>query len=227
MNLFSFFFSFFFKILEIEVSFIYNDFIVVKIVKCKYNSVYLERQIGSMITMYDAGNYFIHLYDKIGGKYGCSQIKLEKMLILAQADYYLQKKTDLIDDIDIVFAENCGFSLDTSNTYFRTPITISSYFVDEPLSEDDSKKTEPFIQSKIFRFDEKTLNPDTAMFLRGIFCKYASYNPRTLGKILDKIKESTPFRKLSSEHESIPFDISIKSFYEMIDESGFSEDMTI
>ena len=177
-----------------------------------------------MITMYDAGNYFIHLYDKIDGCYGCSQIKLEKMLILAQVEYYLQSKADLINDINIIFSETHGFSIDTSDNYFRTPITISSDFSDEPLSEEDIKKTETFMQSKIFRFNETDLDPDSVIFLRNIFCKYASFDPRTLDRILNKIKETPSFDKLLNEKNKDSFDVSLELFHEMIAESGLSED---
>ena len=179
--------------------------------------------------MCDAGNYFIHLYDKIDGKYSCSQIKLKKMLILAQVGYYLRNKADLINDINIIFSETHGFSIDTSDNYFRTPITISSDFSDEPLSEEDIKKTETFMQSKIFRFNEADLDPDSVIFLRNIFCKYASFDPRTLDRILNKIKKSDSFNRLFDDYKNalcspFEFNIPVEEFYEMIDESGLSEE---
>ena len=202
---------------------IYNNYYLILIVSKKDEGCFLKGE-NKMVSMHTAGNFIIHLYDKINGKFGCSQIKLEKMLILAQVEYHLKYNKDLINDIDIVFAENCGFSLDTSDTYFRSPITVSTQYDDTPLDDIYKSVLKTPQKSKIFRFSESDLDDEAIDFLIDIFCKYASYLPKSLGKILDKIKSSKIFIDLKSTKGIVPFDIPIALFYKMVSESNFKED---
>ena len=177
-----------------------------------------------MISLYEAGSFLIHLYDKIGGTFVCSQIKLEKMLILAQIKYYLENGDNLIDNMDIVFAEACGFALETSSTYFRSPITISKEYKDEALNSDIKLKLSEYSESNgLLYFSEKSMDDNLKSFLIDIFIQYASYNPKTLGELLDRIKDCDKFQKMKIAQKDVPFEIPLSDFYEMVETSNFNQ----
>ena len=182
-------------------------------------------EVKGMLSLYDAGSYFIHLYDKIGGVFGCSQIKLEKMLILAQIHYYINSNKNLIDDIDIVFAQECGFSLKTKNTYFRSPISTFSVYVDKPLADELVEKLDKEKNSSIMYFSEDSIAPELAEFLKSIFVKYASFRAGSLGELLDKIKQSDRFVQMQHLNNKFPFEIPLDEFYEMVKDTNFSSEI--
>lgn len=201
--------------------FIYNNFKLIIIVN---DQVVDDRKdfINTMekLSLYAAGSYFIHLYDKIQGVYGCSQIKLEKMIILAQVEYYLKNKQELMNGLDIIFAEECGFSLDTKNVFFRSPISVSKEYKNSKLSPELIEKIYVYKDSDIMYFDENDICPKAKELLNSIFENYASCTPRKLGEYLDNIKCCKTFQDLSKANQK-HFQISSDDFYKMIEESNF------
>lgn len=190
------------------------------------NRVFVDerRELKNMLerlSLYNAGSYFIHLYDKIDGAYGCSQIKLEKMILLAQIEYYLAYGMELMSGLDIVFAEECGFSLETKNIFFRSPISVSKEYKNSKLSSELASKLSVYKDSEIMYFNENDIDCESKNFLNDVFVKYASCFPRKLGEYLDNIKECKIFSELSAGNNH--FEIKSEDFYKMVVESKFGE----
>ena len=150
-------------------------------------------------TLYEVGSYLIHLYDKIGGIYYCSQVKLEKLILLAADEYYKRYNENMIynDDsnsdellynLKVYKDKECGLLIDTSNTYFRAPITCSKSTECWPMSNSYRKQLEEYKESKIFNFDEKCINDERIKeCLIDTFLKFGAYDARTLKNFV-KIK---------------------------------------
>lgn len=190
------------------------------------NRVFVDerRELKNMLerlSLYNAGSYFIHLYDKIDSAYGCSQIKLEKMILLAQIEYYLAYGIELMSGLDIVFAEECGFSLETKNIFFRSPISVSKEYKNSKLSSELASKLSVYKDSEIMYFNENDIDCESKNFLNDVFVKYASCFPRKLGEYLDNIKECKIFSELSAGNNH--FEIKSEDFYKMVEESKFGE----
>ena len=92
--------------------------------------------------IYVNGSFLIHLYDKLdnnGNSYFCPQIKIEQLLIIANIEYY-QKYKEKMNELDLIYERTLGYHFDTSNLFFRSPITISRKINDKPLSKEELLK---------------------------------------------------------------------------------------
>lgn len=205
--------------------FIYNNLNITILVTSDEVVVTERREVINMaekLSLYNAGCYFIHLYDKIDGIYGCPQIKLEKMILLAQIKYHLIYGQELMSGLDIVFAEECGFSLDTKDIFFRAPISASKEYKNSRLTSNLINKLSIHKKSEIMFFSEDNIDLETRNFLKEIFIEYASCTPRKLGEYLDNIKKCKTFKKLA-ENGKNHFEIKSNDFYDMVKESKFGE----
>ncbi len=156
--------------------------------KINENTNYLD---CDKISLYTVGSFLIHLYDKLGDEsYSCSQLKLDKMIILANLEYYKKYNTTMTD-LELTFNDVSGFAIHNPNYFFRSPITISKKVSDEVLPEDKIKKLYEIKPSNIMYFDEKDIltYPKAYKVLISIFIKYASFSVKTLNDELNKNKE--------------------------------------
>ena len=142
--------------------------------------------VQKQYRLYDIGSYFIHLYDKIGGNYYCSQVKLEKLILLANTEYYNDFGFNLIKDLETYIDPVCGVLIDTSKTFFRCPITCSKNTNNKPIENIKMVKLKEYKKSIIFNFDENNISDDNIKkYLINIFLKYGSYDAQRLKEVLE------------------------------------------
>lgn len=137
--------------------------------------------------LYDIGNFIINLYDKTGGKYFCNHLKLNKLVLLSLYNYFLKTNEIFIKDIKVYCDTIYGLKIDTSDTFFRSPITISNVTCNDSIKDISKKDLETYCKSKIFRFDEREIlsNELVSNTLIDTFVGYASYDTIELNNILN------------------------------------------
>lgn len=153
----------------------------------------------------------IHLYDKLdndGNSYFCPQIKIEQLLIIANLEYY-QKYKEKMNELDLIYEHTLGYHFDTSNLFFRSPITISRKINDKPLSKEELLKIYPYMESNIMYFSENYVDAKSFETLINVFTRFASYSPKKLKNYLDnhhkeieEIFENINYKHEFKDHES-------------------------
>lgn len=137
--------------------------------------------------LYDIGNFIINLYDKTGGKYFCNHLKLNKLILISLYKYYLETGEIFIKDIGVIYDSIHGLKIDTSNTFFRSPITVSNVKCNECIKNISKKDLETYNKLKVFRFDEREILSNNLVkdTLIDTFINYAACDTRKLNNILN------------------------------------------
>lgn len=155
------------------------------------------------LDIYTVGSFLIHLYDKLNDSesYSCSQLKLNKMIILANLEYY-RKYSEKMNELNLYFDKDYGYNI-SNNIFFRSPITVSKKSKDEPLSKEEIEKLFIIKSSNIAHFKEEDILNNTKSYevLLSTFIKYASFSTRTLDTILNKSKEMIKYIFLSVNND--------------------------
>lgn len=167
--------------------------------------------------IYINGSFLIHLYDKLdkdGNSYFCPQIKIEQLLIIANLEYY-KKYKEKMNELDLIYERTLGYHFDTSNLFFRSPITISRKINDKPLSKEELLKIYPYMESNIMYFSENYVDAKSFETLINVFAKFASYSPKKLKDYLDKQHKEIEeiFENINYKNEFNAYENSAKNKY--------------
>lgn len=156
--------------------------------------------INKQHTLYQTGCFLINLYDKIGGIYLCSNIKLQKLILLAVYEYYKMYNDIFIYDLDVYSDTDCGLMIDTSNTFFRSPITTFKETNDAPMENVSKDFLMESSKSNLMYFYEKDILDDIQVsnVLVDIFIKYGAYKASTLKELLEQFQQEDLFKNLFS-----------------------------
>lgn len=152
----------------------------------------LENNPGNANIMANFLSDLFIQYKKIYGKeYGCSPIKIHKMLLILQIYYTLKYgKNTILDGLDKIEIYNCGLKL--HQIYLPENITSSLSFTDKPIDIDENtfEKLQNIKRSNNLN-SFNSLTPQQKKVCIILFSVYADYNPYKLGQILDKFKDDS------------------------------------
>ena len=155
----------------------------------------------------DIGNFIIHLYDKVGGRYFCNHLKLNKLILISLYNHYLKTGKIFIKDVVVFCNSIYGLKIDTIDTFYRSPITLSNTTCNDSIKEVSKETLEKYNKSKIFGFDEKEILSDEEVkdTLIDTFINYASYDTIKLNNILNTCINNRFLEKISKTNEYARF----------------------
>lgn len=183
------------------------------------------------MTTYECGTYLISQYLTLGShSYFCPQLKLEMLLLLAESAYYKRYKTGLMSDLNGVITESKGFRIETDNSDFYTlPVIQSLHMRNKPLDKTETDKLSYANRRQIrngmrvpLHLYRKFSEQEREMLNR-IFQQFASYQPATVGEILDHLKDANTFQSLIKNRKEIGRFLSLEQFHKISEEIDVSQ----
>ena len=175
-----------------------------------------ESKMKQNENIYALANYLISLYDTLDKKYASSQVKIAKLLVIAELKCLYQKNESILPSDTKLLYSNCGIKIPA----LELPIGGIRIYISSgneinaacDLSDDEQK----LIESPNFEFftddeikDIKNLDSETTKILTKVFLRFASYDAGALGLMLNQLKQP--------EDRGIEKECSINKLKEMVD----------
>ena len=180
-----------------------------------------KTKIMDKTTLFNAANYLVHLYDKIGDQFASDPVKIQKMLFISLI-YSYDKYNDsfLNKDIDIEFCE-CGIKIKEVYGMIRNYISDGER-IDKPIEKD---KIDNSIYKKMDArkkgFNEDDIPKDIKDILLGVFFRFGSYNSTSLGELINDLRKSS---RNDDFHQKIPFLFKMSEIPNLINETSATTD---
>lgn len=166
-------------------------------------------------NIYALANYLIGLYDMLDKKYASSQVKIAKLLVIAELKCLYQKNESILPSDTKFLYSNCGIKIPA----LELPIGGIRIYISSGdeinaacnLSDDEQK----LVENPDFEFftddeikDIKNLDSETTKILTTVFLRFASYDAGALGLMLNQLKRP--------EDRGIEKECSINELKEMV-----------
>lgn len=166
-------------------------------------------------NIYALANYLISLYDMLDKKYASSQVKIAKLLVIAELNCLYQKNESILPSDTKYLYSNCGIkipALELPMGGIRIYISSGNEINKACNLSDDEKKLIENPDFKFFNDDEikdiKQLDSETKNILRNVFLRFASYDAGALGLMLNQLKQP--------EYRGIEMECSVNELKEMV-----------
>ena len=161
-------------------------------------------------TVYNAANYFVHLYDKTA-RFEANPVKIQKLLFIAALTYYYCFEQTFLPYKTIYRCTECGFKIEEVLSCIRNYIS-GGVEDNAPLSDDIvKKKVIEYKKSSIPFFDEFLINQSVSNVICETFISFASYSPFVLGEYLNEFKTEDFINE-----RNIPFDFTEDEFNKLL-----------
>ncbi len=143
-------------------------------------------------------NYLICLYDNLYDRYASSQVKIEKLLVIAEIlDQFKFKKSLLPEDTNY-YSATCGIKIPDLEREIRMFISSGIELNSEPefSSEDIENLNNP---SNLFiaGFNPDSINNNVKSILLNVFLRFCSYDAGYLGEQMNELKSGTSITEKS------------------------------
>lgn len=182
------------------------------------------------ISLFNAANYFVHLYDKITDnatiidKYDSDPVKIQKLLFISLIYSYFHFNQSFLleeEDIEIIYCE-CGIKIKKVYDEIRNYISSGIKIDEEITLTEVIDAIEKYKESKINKFDENNVPNDIKHILNATFFSFGSFNSTTLGNLINSLRNGLSSSIFSSR---IPFSFKCSDIQELIEKNRVKPDI--
>lgn len=151
----------------------------------------LKKMENEKEYLFSLANYLISLYDTLDDKYAASQVKIAKLLVIAEFYAKLHNNIDLLPTKTEYLFSGCGIKIPALERSFDgIRIYISSGIeINKPCDLTEEEKMA--LSNPNFEYvpeETKNIKPLHKRVLLNVFLRFASYDAGELGKMLNDIK---------------------------------------
>lgn len=179
----------------------------------------LKKMENEKEYLFSLANYLISLYDTLDDKYAASQVKIAKLLVIAEFYAKLHNNIDLLPTKTEYLFSGCGIKIpELEKMVGGIRGYISSGTESNSICDltDEEKES---LNHPVFEYVPENVNKVEELhrtILLEVFIRFASYDAGTLGKMLDELKpeslKKNPMKGSQKEIDLLIENINERSF---------------
>lgn len=187
----------------------YNTGVSVRKCECVKKLGKMEKK--NIINLFDATYFLINIFKNYKTKYACPVVKIQKMMLILHAHFYLNDDDYIFDKLDQVKATDCAFKIPFIAEFLgAAELDTNDVECTDEIIELTSQEIQELLELKVrdHIFNSDNVKSDLRKILINLFRYFGAYKSNTIGNMLEKIKPEDYQQNKNGEM------LSIKQFNE-------------